>query len=254
MVSRKVVASLLLVSLLSVLAEQTQGFMPFFTQSDFQKMQLQEKERNKAGQKKSLSPLQQLEEEGFSEQSGVDVTAAKTFQQALPVRAWLTPRQLEKYQDVLEKLLAELIQDTPDGTVSGLISALGILPFLLLISSSAQRYLYSPEGFLCHVCSLCGALRSQPLPCAPFWDGYSLLRCCLCPRADIDCQQQHNPSQQLCLPLPCSSSSSSSQKVLSLQGTISSRAYNSSCTCKAAQHVQPAQNTSLPARGLNTDT
>uniref|UniRef100_A0A8C3EYF6 Uncharacterized protein n=1 Tax=Corvus moneduloides TaxID=1196302 RepID=A0A8C3EYF6_CORMO len=232
---------------LSTLALQTQGFMPFFTQSDFQKMQ--EKERNKAGQKKSLSPLQQLEEEGFSEQSGVDVTA-----QALPVRAWLTPRQLEKYQDVLEKLLAELIQDTPDGTVSGLISALGILPFLLLISSSAQRYLYSPEGFLCHVCSLCGALRSQPLPCAPFWDGYSLLRCCLCPRADIDGQQQHNPSQQLCLPLPCSSSSSSSQKVLSLQGTISSRAYNSSCTCKAAQHVQPAQNTSLPARGLNTDT
>ncbi|XP_064589249.1 promotilin isoform X2 [Zonotrichia leucophrys gambelii] len=111
MVSRKVVASLLLVSLLSVLAEQTQGFMPFFTQSDFQKMQ--EKERNKAGQKKSLSSLQQLEEEGFSEQSGVDVNAAKTLQ-ALPVRAWLTPRQLEKYQDVLEKLLAELLQDTPD--------------------------------------------------------------------------------------------------------------------------------------------
>nr|XP_041577303.1 promotilin isoform X2 [Taeniopygia guttata] len=113
MVSRKVVASLLLVSLLSVLAEQTQGFMPFFTQSDFQKMQLQEKERNKAGQKKSLSSLQQLEEEGFSEQSGVDANAAKTLQ-ALPVRAWLTPRQLEKYQDVLEKLLAELLQDTPD--------------------------------------------------------------------------------------------------------------------------------------------
>uniref|UniRef100_A0A8D2QFB8 Motilin n=1 Tax=Zonotrichia albicollis TaxID=44394 RepID=A0A8D2QFB8_ZONAL len=75
---------------------------------------LQEKERNKAGQKKSLSSLQQLEEEGFSEQSGVDVNAAKTLQQALPVRAWLTPRQLEKYQDVLEKLLAELLQDTPD--------------------------------------------------------------------------------------------------------------------------------------------
>ncbi|XP_053819665.1 promotilin-like isoform X1 [Vidua chalybeata] len=204
MVSRKVVASLLLVSLL---AEQTQGFMPFFTQSDFQKMQLQEKERNKAGQKKSLSSLQQLEEEGFSEQSSVDVGAAKTLQQALPARAWLTPRQLEKYQDVLEKLLAELLQDTPDGTVRGLISALGILPFLLLTSSSAQRYLYSPEGFLCHVCSLCGALRSQLLLCAPFWEGYFLVRCCLCPRADIDWKQQHNPSQQPCLPLPCSSSS-----------------------------------------------
>ncbi|NWW77652.1 MOTI protein, partial [Climacteris rufus] len=113
MVSRKLVASLLLVYLVSMLAEQTKGFMPFFTQSDFQKMQ--EKERNKGGQKKSLSSLQQLEEGGFSEQAGVDVDRVKNFQQAIPVRAWLTPRQLEKYQDVLEKLLAELLQDTPDG-------------------------------------------------------------------------------------------------------------------------------------------
>lgn len=43
-------------------------------------LKLQEKERNKAGQKKSLSSLQQLEEEGFSEQSGVDANAAKTLQ------------------------------------------------------------------------------------------------------------------------------------------------------------------------------
>ncbi|NXC32499.1 MOTI protein, partial [Campylorhamphus procurvoides] len=115
MVSRKVVASLLLVYLVSLLAEQTEGFMPFFTQSDFQKMQ--ERERNKGGQKKSLSSLQQLDEEGFSEQSSVGVNTAKTVQQAVPVRPgmWLTPRQLEKYQDVLEKLLAELLQDTPDG-------------------------------------------------------------------------------------------------------------------------------------------
>ncbi|NXS29705.1 MOTI protein, partial [Pomatostomus ruficeps] len=113
MVSRKVAATLLLVYLLSLLAEQSHGFMPFFTQSDFQKMQ--EKERNKAGQKKSLSSLQQLEEEGFSEQPSVGVSAAKALQQAFPVRAWLTPRQLEKYQHVLEKLLAELLQDTPDG-------------------------------------------------------------------------------------------------------------------------------------------
>ncbi|KAM6114462.1 promotilin [Phoenicopterus ruber ruber] len=117
MVSKKVVASLLLVYMVSMLAEQTEGFVPFFTQSDFRKMQLQEKERNKAGQKKSLTSLQQLEEEGFSEQSSADVNKVKTIQLAVPVRAgmWLTPRQLEKYQDVLEKLLAEMLQDTPDG-------------------------------------------------------------------------------------------------------------------------------------------
>ncbi|NXJ69604.1 MOTI protein, partial [Rostratula benghalensis] len=130
MVSKKVVASLLLVYVVSMLAEQSEGFVPFFTQSDFQKMQ--EKERTKGGQKKSLTSLQQLEGEGFSEQSSADVNKGQTIQVrwttrleeahedaqlAVPVRAgmWLTPWQLEKYQDVLEKLLAEMLQDTPDG-------------------------------------------------------------------------------------------------------------------------------------------
>ncbi|XP_054659896.1 promotilin-like isoform X2 [Grus americana] len=120
MVSKKVVATLLFVYVVSMLAEQTEGFVPFFTQSDFRKMQLQEKERNKGGQKKSLTSLQQLEEEGFSEQSDADVNMVKTIQLplqlAVPIKAGmrLTPRQLEKYQDVLEKLLAEMLQDTPD--------------------------------------------------------------------------------------------------------------------------------------------
>ncbi|XP_009078865.1 PREDICTED: promotilin, partial [Acanthisitta chloris] len=78
MLSRKVVASLLLVYMVSLLAEQTEGFMPFFTHSDFQKMQ--EKERHKGGQKKSLSSLQQLDEEGSSEQSRADVNRVKTIQ------------------------------------------------------------------------------------------------------------------------------------------------------------------------------
>ncbi|KFV08734.1 Promotilin, partial [Tauraco erythrolophus] len=109
MVSKKVVASLLLVYVVSMLAEQTKGFVPFFTHSDFRKMQ--EKERNRGGQKKSLTSVQQLEEEGFSEQSGADVNKVKIIQLAVPLKArmWLTPRQLEKYQDVLEKLLAEML-------------------------------------------------------------------------------------------------------------------------------------------------
>ncbi|XP_035203022.1 promotilin isoform X1 [Oxyura jamaicensis] len=111
MVSKKVMASLLLAYVVSLLAEQTEGFVPFFTQSDFRKMQ--EKERNRE-QKKSLTPLQQLDEEGLAEQGDTDV---KTIQLAVPVKAgmWLISRQLEKYQDVLEKLLAEVLQDTPDG-------------------------------------------------------------------------------------------------------------------------------------------
>ncbi|XP_048781686.1 promotilin [Tympanuchus pallidicinctus] len=112
MVSKKAAAALLLVYVMSVLAEQAEGFVPFFTQSDIQKMQ--EKERNK-GQKKSLTSLQQLEEEGFSEQSA-DIEGMKTIQLAVPVRAGmrLILRQLEKYQGVLEKLLTEVLQDTPN--------------------------------------------------------------------------------------------------------------------------------------------
>uniref|UniRef100_A0A8B9ZJY3 Motilin n=1 Tax=Anas platyrhynchos TaxID=8839 RepID=A0A8B9ZJY3_ANAPL len=154
MVSKKAMASLLLVYVVSMLAEQTEGFVPFFTQSDFRKMQ--EKERNRE-QKKSLTPLQQLDEEGLAEQAGADVT---TIQPGM----WLISRQLEKYQDVLEKLLAEVLQDTPDGTVRRLIPALGILPFPPLSSSSSPRYLYSSEGLLCHVCSLYRVLRYPTHP------------------------------------------------------------------------------------------
>uniref|UniRef100_A0A8C9EYM2 Motilin/ghrelin domain-containing protein n=1 Tax=Pavo cristatus TaxID=9049 RepID=A0A8C9EYM2_PAVCR len=181
MVSKKAVAALLLLYVMSVLAEQAEGFVPFFTQSDFQKMQ--EKERNK-GYKKSVTPPQQLEEGGFSEQSGADINGMKTIQLAVPVRAgtWLILRQLEKYQGVLEKLLTEVLQDTPNGTGRGLISALGILPFSPLTSSSSWRYLYSSEGLLCHVCSLYTVLMSSPslMYTLFFWEGYMLSRSAVC--------------------------------------------------------------------------
>uniref|UniRef100_A0A669QI76 Motilin/ghrelin-associated peptide domain-containing protein n=1 Tax=Phasianus colchicus TaxID=9054 RepID=A0A669QI76_PHACC len=175
-----------------------------------------EKERIK-GQKKSLTSLQQLEEEGFSEQSGADNEGMKTIQLAVPVRAgmWLILRQLEKYQGVLEKLLTEVLQDTPNGTGRGLISALGILPFSPLTSSSSWRYLYSSEGLLCHVCSLYRVLSYPTLSHVhTFLLGrlYSLLESCLCPRADVDCWQQCNNFQQHCFLPPHSSFS----KVLSL--------------------------------------
>lgn len=41
---------------------------------------LQEKERNKAGQKKSLPALQRREEEGFSERAAADVSDVKSIQ------------------------------------------------------------------------------------------------------------------------------------------------------------------------------
>ena len=169
---------------------------------------------------------------------------------------WLTPRQLEKYQDVLEKLLAEMLQDTPDGTVRRLISALGILPFPPLTSSSSRRYLYSSEGFLCHVCSLYRVLRyptRSHVLALLLGRLFTLLGCCLCPRADRDCWQHCNTSQQLSLALLPTSLLLLS-KSSSLQGAISNRAYNTSYTCEAAQQLQSDLNTLLPAQGLNTNT
>jgi len=40
MASKKAVSGLLLLYVMSVLAEQAEGFVPFFTQSDIQKMQV----------------------------------------------------------------------------------------------------------------------------------------------------------------------------------------------------------------------
>ncbi|XP_025908877.1 promotilin [Nothoprocta perdicaria] len=112
MVSKKALAPLLVVYVVAVLAEQTESFLPFFTQSNPWRMQ--HEERNK-GQKKSLTLMQHLEEEGSSKQPRAE--DVKTLQLAIPAKAGmrLTSRQLEKYQDVLEKLLAEMLQDTPDG-------------------------------------------------------------------------------------------------------------------------------------------
>lgn len=139
------------------------------------------------------------------------------LQLAVPVRAGmrLILRQLEKYQGVLEKLLTEVLQDTPNGTGRGLISALGILPFSPLTSSSSWRYLYSLEGLLCHVCSLYRVLRYPTLSHAHtslLGRFYVLLESCLCPRADVGCWQHCNNFQQHCFLPPHSSFS----KVLSI--------------------------------------
>ncbi|XP_037266491.1 promotilin [Falco rusticolus] len=160
MVSKVAPASLLLVYTVSMLAEQTEGFVPFFTQSNFQKMQEKGRER---GKKNPLALLQQLEEKGSSEQSGADVNKVRTIQLADPVRAgmWLTPRQLEKYQDVLEKLLAETLQDTPDGTVRRLISAFPSSHQLIIM----KIFIFLRRAFVSCLLTLQSPQIPHPLSC-----------------------------------------------------------------------------------------
>ncbi|XP_043858309.1 promotilin isoform X1 [Dromiciops gliroides] len=112
MVSSKIVATMLVMYIATMLAAQTEGFVPIFTYSDVQRMQ--EKERNK-GQKKSLS-VQQRSEEGdpmalmdFKEEEENEMIKL-TAPGEIGIR--MNSRQLEKYRGVLEELLTEVLLST----------------------------------------------------------------------------------------------------------------------------------------------
>ncbi|XP_074792386.1 promotilin isoform X1 [Natator depressus] len=113
MVSRKVVTSLLVVYVVAMLAEQTEGYLAFFTRSDIERMQLQEKERSKA-QKKSLMLQKRSEGREVTELSDVEgVDEGEIIKLTAPgeIGMRLNARQLEKYQHVLEELLTEMLLD-----------------------------------------------------------------------------------------------------------------------------------------------
>ncbi|XP_043389605.1 promotilin isoform X1 [Chelonia mydas] len=123
MVSRKVVASLLVMYVVAMLAEQTEGYLAFFTRSDIERMQLQEKERNKA-QKKSLMLQKRSEGREVTELSDVEgVDEGEIIKLTAPgeIGMRLNARQLEKYQHVLEELLTEMLLDARNGTLTDVL-------------------------------------------------------------------------------------------------------------------------------------
>nr|AFX60995.1 prepromotilin [Dipodomys deserti deserti] len=106
MVSCKAMAILLVVHTATMLASQTEAFIPIFTYSELQKMQ--ERERSK-GQKKSLNLQQRSEEEEASEEE-----ENFTIQLTAPVEIGMrmNSRQLEKYRKALEGLWREALLPT----------------------------------------------------------------------------------------------------------------------------------------------
>ncbi|XP_068929578.1 promotilin [Petaurus breviceps papuanus] len=112
MVSSKIIATVLMIYIATMLAAQTEGFVPIFTYSDVQRMQ--EKERNK-GQKKSLSVQQRSEEDDpmalmdFKKEEE-DEMIKLTAPVEIGIR--MNSRQLEKYRGVLEELLTEVLLST----------------------------------------------------------------------------------------------------------------------------------------------
>ncbi|XP_040139622.1 promotilin isoform X2 [Ictidomys tridecemlineatus] len=109
MVSCKAMAALLVVHAATMLASQTEAFMPIFTYSDLQRMQ--EKERNK-GQKKSLSVWQRSEEAGSRDpEETSEEEENKMIKLTAPVEIGIrmNSKQLEKYRAALEGLLSEAL-------------------------------------------------------------------------------------------------------------------------------------------------
>ncbi|XP_074167349.1 promotilin [Sminthopsis crassicaudata] len=111
MMSSKIVATMLVMYIATMLAAQTEGFVPIFTYSDVQRMQ--EKERNK-GQKKSLSVQQRSEEDPMVLVNFENEEENEMIKLTAPVEIGIrmNSRQLEKYQGILEELLTEVLLST----------------------------------------------------------------------------------------------------------------------------------------------
>ncbi|XP_037374598.1 promotilin [Talpa occidentalis] len=112
MVSRKAVATLLVVHVVAMLASQTEAFVPLFTYSEMQKMQ--EREQNR-GRKKSLSVQQRSEEVGpLVPVEHTEEEENQLIKLTAPVEIGIrmNSRQLEKYRAALEGLLSEALLST----------------------------------------------------------------------------------------------------------------------------------------------
>ncbi|XP_004617773.2 promotilin [Sorex araneus] len=119
MVSRKAVAALLLVHLATMLAAQTEAFVPIFTHSELQRMQ--EKEQNK-GRKRSLGVQHRAEGAGpLAPEDPADGRESPAVQLTASVEIGIRMNsgQLEKYRAALEGLLGLASPSTRNGSEGG---------------------------------------------------------------------------------------------------------------------------------------
>ncbi|XP_027732484.1 promotilin [Vombatus ursinus] len=149
MVSSKLVATMLVMYTATMLAAQTEGFVPIFTYSDVQRMQ--ERERNK-GQKKSLSVQQRSEEEdpiALLEFNKEEENEMIKLTAPVEIGIRMNSRQLEKYRGVLEELLTEVLLSTQNGRCKQMIVADGCSSRILRPFSTRAPASVSLSPFLC---------------------------------------------------------------------------------------------------------
>ncbi|XP_051780351.1 promotilin-like isoform X2 [Erpetoichthys calabaricus] len=101
----RVMVSLLLVSMLLVLVDQTEGFLSFFSPTDMKKML----EKEKLG-KKSVSLQQRSEESVPGELPSAGWYIEKTEMSCpMEIGMRLTPQQIKKYGPILAEMLNQLL-------------------------------------------------------------------------------------------------------------------------------------------------
>ncbi|XP_066559112.1 motilin-like [Amia ocellicauda] len=106
----KVISCLLVVSVVAMLAEQTEGFISFISPGDMRRMMEQEKGR--AG-KKSLEVEQRSEERESGELASPDWYRQKDTAKGAPLEIGvrLSPQQLDRLAPVLGEILHEMLAE-----------------------------------------------------------------------------------------------------------------------------------------------
>lgn len=107
MVHGKVIGSLLVVCLVAMLAEQTEGFLSFFSPSDMRRMM--EKEKSKTGKKSVRSGETESGELAAPERYMEEEAAMLGTPLEIGVR--LSPRQFDKYGAALGEVLNEMLEE-----------------------------------------------------------------------------------------------------------------------------------------------
>ncbi|MGH0176712.1 UNVERIFIED_CONTAM: hypothetical protein FKN15_072810 [Acipenser sinensis] len=107
MVHGKVIGSLLVVCLVAMLAEQTEGFFSFFSPSDMRRMM--EKEKSKTG-KKSVRSGETESGELAAPERYMEEEAAR-LGSPLEIGVRLSPRQFDKYGAALGEVLNEMLEE-----------------------------------------------------------------------------------------------------------------------------------------------
>ncbi|TEA42307.1 hypothetical protein DBR06_SOUSAS1810077, partial [Sousa chinensis] len=110
--SCKAVAFLLVVHAATMLASQTEAYIPIFTYGEVQRMQ--EKERYE-GQKKSLSVQQRSEEVGPLDSADPSEEEVKELTAPVEIGMRMNSRQLEKDRATLKGLMPEVLLSSQKG-------------------------------------------------------------------------------------------------------------------------------------------